>query len=77
MTLDNFSKYKNQDARCKRAFKQKARDGWKPYVSEAVHTNSRTTKISADSDYVRRHIEQGGTSRRALNITAATTRTRT
>jgi hypothetical protein len=32
---------------------------------EAVHTNSRTTKISADSDYVRRHIEQGGTSRRA------------
>jgi hypothetical protein len=32
---------------------------------EAVHTNSRTTKISADSDYVRRHIEQGGTFRRA------------
>jgi hypothetical protein len=33
MTPDNFSKYKNQDARCKRAFKQKARDGWKAYVS--------------------------------------------
>jgi hypothetical protein len=33
MIPDNFSKYKNQDARRKKVFKQKARDVWKAYVS--------------------------------------------